>query len=480
MSSDGEVVKYATQLARRSTLKIVVYAAGFLALLEVENIYYQSAITEASARLTQAARLKGDILLADETLTMSAANYASSGNEAMHERYLATIPVIDVAIAEAKKLAPPTVAAMFDEQTRVANDELVKLEMQSFNLVAQHHMGDAARIFTSFTYLNNKKVLKEGIDRFLVTLESELAAADSMRHWTALILAAISTIGIIGFGVVWKRLNAALVKSERAFLAADAKIRSELTSAHEEIQRKTRMAQLGYLIATIAHELRNPLSVIRTSVFLIKRKLADKDPTISGPLERINNSIVRCDNVISQLLDYSRTGEMNKLEVDFDNWLAKTIEEVALGLPSMVEIEYSLGLGGHKLYFDPDRMRRVLINLVANASEAMVGTDDIPALTNGQVPRIHIESRMTVRGVELAVADNGPGISLENLAKILEPLFTTKSFGTGLGLPTVQNILERHGGGLDIACTAGSGAVFTAWFPNESPAKDITDIKNAA
>jgi nitrogen fixation/metabolism regulation signal transduction histidine kinase len=122
----------------------------------------------------------------------------------------------------------------------------------------------------------------------------------------------------------------------------------------------------------------------------------------------------------------------------------------------------------------------VLINLVANASEALVGTDDTPALTNGQVPRIHIESRMTVRDVELAVADNGSGISLENLAKILEPLFTTKSFGTGLGLPTVQNILEGHGGGLDIACTAGRGVVFTAWCPNESLAKDITDIKNAA
>ena len=74
---------------------------------------------------------------------------------------------------------------------------------------------------------------------------------------------------------------------------------------------------------------------------------------------------------------------------------------------------------------------------------------------------------MSPRGAELIVADNGPGISPENLKKILEPLFTTKNFGTGLGLPAVQNILQQHGGGLDIASKEGEGATFTAWFPAE-------------
>ena len=83
----------------------------------------------------------------------------------------------------------------------------------------------------------------------------------------------------------------------------------------------------------------------------------------------------------------------------------------------------------------------------------------------GFVPNIKIESRRTARGIEISVTDNGPGISAENLQKIKEPLFTTKSFGTGLGLPAVEKILEQHDGGLEITSKPGEGASFTAWFP---------------
>jgi signal transduction histidine kinase len=474
MSVDGKEVKYATQLARQSLLKIAIFAAILLGFLAAERIHFQTAITTASARLTRAAEIKGNILLADEKLTMSAYAFAYSGNEAMRARYFDAIPEIDTAIAEAKKLAPPAAAARFDDETRVANDELVKLEMKSFELVAQNRMGEAAKIFTTLAYLNNKRVLKEGSVRFLDALNAELVAANTRSRWTGLILlAAISAIGIIGFGFIWKQLNAALVKSEKSFLAADTKIRSELSVAHEEILRKTRMAQLGSLTATVAHELRNPLSAVRIAAFLVRKRLAEQNFNVAGPLERIDNGVVRCDNVISQLLDYSRTGSVQKSEIDLDSWLADTVNETAQSLPPMVEIECTLGLDGRKLNFDPDRMQRVVINLISNASEAMVGRGDTLVETNGKVPRICIQSKMSPRGVEFVVVDNGPGIKPENITKILEPLFTTKNFGTGLGLPAVQNILLQHGGGLEIASREGEGASFTAWFPVESSPPEI-------
>ena len=87
---------------------------------------------------------------------MSAYAYATSGDEAMHRRYLDAIPEIDTAIAAAKKLAPPAAAARFDEETRVANDGLVELEMKSFELVARHRLGEAVNIFSSHAYLENK------------------------------------------------------------------------------------------------------------------------------------------------------------------------------------------------------------------------------------------------------------------------------------------------------------------------------------
>ncbi|HEX7109410.1 MAG TPA: ATP-binding protein [Aestuariivirga sp.] len=476
MSLDGEEVKYATQLARQSLLKIGIFAALLLALLVAERIHFQTAIIGASARLAHAEEIKGNILLADEKLTMSAYAYANSGDVAMHKRYLDAIPEIDTAIADAKKLAPPEAAVRFDDETRVANDELVKMEMKSFELVAQHRMGEAARIFSSQAYLENKKILADGSDRFIAALDSELATASARVRWTRLfLLAAISALGVVGFLAIWKRLNEALFKSEKSFLAADAKIRSELAVAHEEILRKTRMAQLGNLTATVAHELRNPLSGVRTAAFLVKKRLAEHNFNVAVPLERIDKSVARCDNVISQLLDFSRTSPAQKMEIDLDNWLAETVKETAQNLPPMVEVECSLGLDGRKLNFDPDRMQRVVINLISNASEAMVGRGDTPAETNGKVPRIYIQSKMSPRGAELIVVDNGPGISPENLKKILEPLFTTKNFGTGLGLPAVQNILLQHGGGLDIASKKGEGATFTAWFPAEISPPEFKD-----
>jgi PAS domain S-box-containing protein len=246
----------------------------------------------------------------------------------------------------------------------------------------------------------------------------------------------------------------------------------KLKDAQDEIVRRGRMSQLGQLTATVAHELRNPLGAVRTAVFLVERRIKDKGLGIEPQLQRINNGITRCDNIISQLLDFTRTKALQTELLDFDEWLIKIIEEEAGRLPPVVNIECAVGLGGVKLLFDPGRMSRVVINLVSNASEAMVGRGDDPSKMTTSSPRIVITTRLTARGVEMAVADNGPGISDENMRKILEPLFTTKSFGTGLGLPAVEKILEQHGGGLDVRSEPGKGATFTAWFPAASQAAE--------
>jgi signal transduction histidine kinase len=241
----------------------------------------------------------------------------------------------------------------------------------------------------------------------------------------------------------------------------------KLAEAQDEIVRKGKLAQLGQLTATVAHELRNPLGAVRTSAFLLKRKLNGAFPGAEAQIDRINNGVVRCDDIITQLLDFSRSRSPQLELTAVDIWLERTVEEEAQKLPASVEVECQLGLGTTEAPFDPARMSRVLINLMSNASEAMVGKGDDPSQFATAVPKIVIASRQTRRGVEISVNDNGPGIAKENLAKVLEPLFTTKNFGTGLGLPAVQKILEQHGGGLEIESEPGRGATFTAWFPLE-------------
>jgi len=238
-----------------------------------------------------------------------------------------------------------------------------------------------------------------------------------------------------------------------------------LREAHDEIIKKGKLAQMGQLVATVAHELRNPLSAVRTSAYLLKRKLTGHSVNVDTQLQRIDNSVGRCDAVITQFLDYAKSHQLEYKEFPVDNWVVKLVEEEAQKLPEVIEVECNLGLDGVSASFDPNRLSRVLINLISNASEAMVGKGDDPQKFKTQSPKISVVTRQSRRGIEIDVSDNGPGIAEEQIPKILEPLFTTKSFGTGLGLPAAIQVLEQHRGGLQVNGGLGKGATFTAWIP---------------
>ena len=239
----------------------------------------------------------------------------------------------------------------------------------------------------------------------------------------------------------------------------------QLRDAQDEIIKKGKLAQMGQLVATVAHELRNPLSAVRTSAYLLKRKLTGHSVNVDTQLQRIDNSVARCDAVITQFLDYAKSHQLEYKEFPVDNWVVKLVEEEAQKLPEVIAVECNLGLDGVSASFDPSRLSRVLINLISNASEAMVGKGDDPQKFKTQTPKISVVTRQSRRGIEIDVSDNGPGIAEEQIPKILEPLFTTKSFGTGLGLPAVLQVLEQHRGGLQVNGGLGKGATFTAWIP---------------
>ena len=241
----------------------------------------------------------------------------------------------------------------------------------------------------------------------------------------------------------------------------------QLKAAQDEIVLAGKLSQLGQLTATVAHEIRNPLGAVRTAAFLLERKTKGKELGIEPQLERINNGITRCDNIISQLLDFSRTKTLHCDLTDFDQWLGALLDEEAQKLPAAITIEYRPGLSGETFRFDAARMSRAIINLAANAAEAMAGKGDDPSKFACAEPRIIVESRSTAAGIEIDIRDNGPGIAAEHLQKIFEPLFTTKSFGTGLGLPAVQKIVDQHGGKLSIVSRPGEGACFTIALPRE-------------
>lgn len=239
----------------------------------------------------------------------------------------------------------------------------------------------------------------------------------------------------------------------------------QLKDAQSEIVRKGKLAQLGQLTATVAHEIRNPLGAVKTAAYLIERKTKDKNLGMEAQMQRINNGIQRCDKIITELLDFTRTKAIEATAQSVDGWVAAMVEEERRSIPAEVAIVTNYGTGEQPALFDAARMRRVMVNLLSNASEAMVGKAGDVNVTAVANPVITVTTRVAGGNVEIVVADNGPGISPENIAKIREPLFTTKSFGVGLGIPAIENILEQHGGGLRIESTMGEGARMTAWFP---------------
>ena len=304
--------------------------------------------------------------------------------------------------------------------------------------------------------------------------EARFAARKDFENGSYLALGLLTLLGLGWHRTTVKRSEEVKKSSKALQLVNDditrlnidlAENMRQLREAHDEIIKKGKLAQMGQLVATVAHELRNPLSAVRTSAYLLRRKLTGNSADVETQLLRIDNSVARCDAVITQFLDYAKSHQLEYKEFPFDNWVVKLVEEEAQKLPEVVEVECNLGLDGISASFDPNRLSRVLINLISNASEAMVGKGDDPQKFKTQAPKICVITRKSERGIEIDVADNGPGISEEQIPKILEPLFTTKSFGTGLGLPAAIQVLEQHRGGLQVKGGLGNGATFTAWIP---------------
>ncbi|MDH3582501.1 MAG: ATP-binding protein [Hyphomicrobiales bacterium] len=243
------------------------------------------------------------------------------------------------------------------------------------------------------------------------------------------------------------------------------------------LEAADKLKQLGMLTGKVAHELRNPLGTINTAVYVIERRGQSDDPKIDQAIERIKTAIARSDRLISELLDFAKGNELAKDLIPVDLWLTRVLAEQAQNLPRAIKLEFNLDAGSAAIAFDAYKMQASINNLINNAAEALVGKGDDPSSYFRSDPEIRVSTRLAQRGLEISVYNNGPMIDEQDMKKILTPLFTTKSFGTGLGLSVVQDILVQHGGGLEIENGRQTGVTFTAWISSESlqMAEDCTE-----
>jgi len=234
----------------------------------------------------------------------------------------------------------------------------------------------------------------------------------------------------------------------------------ELHAAQDELLKKERLAVMGQVTATVAHELRNPLSAIKNSAFMLKQIVAGGGSPQERAITRIEHCVERCDRIVAELLDYTRARDLRLTVRGLDEWVRELAAE--LTPPPGGTIDLDLRAEGSNVKLDPDRFRRVIINLVDNAVQA-IGE----ANADGKRPRVTLRTRALEHAVELEIEDNGPGIRPDVLAKVFEPLFSTKSFGTGLGLPTVKQIVEQHAGSVELTSVVGQGTRASIRLPLE-------------
>jgi signal transduction histidine kinase len=235
----------------------------------------------------------------------------------------------------------------------------------------------------------------------------------------------------------------------------------ELEKTHERLLQQEKLATVGQLTATVGHELRNPLGTMRSSLYILQKVADTGQSSTARAIERLNRSVRRCDHIVDELLDFTRTKPLELRPVIVDAWVEEVLNEVPL--PDNITVHKALGLADFSLKIDPDRLSRALINAIENGYQAMAEEDN--QTPDSKTACLSIATSLTGQRVNITVSDTGPGIPDDVMERIFEPLFSTKNAGIGLGMPTMKQIMEQHHGGVEISTRPGKGTDVTLWLP---------------
>jgi signal transduction histidine kinase len=246
------------------------------------------------------------------------------------------------------------------------------------------------------------------------------------------------------------------------------RLAQDLRSSYAELARtqlalveRERLAAIGELAATVAHEVRNPLAVIFNCIGSLQKTDASPGDT-KALLGILSEEANRLNQIVAELLDFARPGEVLLLSESLAEIVTAAIAAVAGAQPGPVKIELEIPKPLRPLMLDARLVRRAVINLVTNAVQAMP--------VGGRVTvRLLDEAGPDGSGARIEVTDEGPGIPSEHLPRIFEPFFTTKASGTGLGLAIVKHVAEAHHGELTVRSDDGAGTTFVIRLPSSPP-----------
>jgi signal transduction histidine kinase/CheY-like chemotaxis protein len=252
---------------------------------------------------------------------------------------------------------------------------------------------------------------------------------------------------------------------------AEGQVRREIAAreaAQAQAAHAERMTALGELAGGVAHDINNILQVVSGSVARIERRPDNRDE-VARQASRIQQAVDRGGAISRRLLAFARRDSLRSEPIDAHGLLAEVGELIADAIGPSIRIHVQAGEGAGSLLADRRQLETVLLNLATNARDAMPDGGDLTISAAGAVLERDSDSPRLAAGryVRLVVADTGAGIDPDDLARVVEPFFTTKprGKGTGLGLSMAKGFAEQSGGALSVESEPGRGTTVTLWIP---------------
>jgi signal transduction histidine kinase len=258
--------------------------------------------------------------------------------------------------------------------------------------------------------------------------------------------------GLAAILEAWNDATLRLQHTHEALQAEVSRLTDELAAKDVELARQNRLADLGRMASHVAHEVRNSLVPVNLYLSLLRRRLA-ADAGSLDVLAKVEAGFLALDATVNDLLNFTSHREPQWRSFAIRDLVSEVLDSIAPQLEAQ-KIDVSLDVSHGIVSADREMLRRAILNLVLNAVDAMPHGGELV-----------VTSYQGRHGVELEIADSGPGLQQEDLDRVFDPFFTTKATGTGLGLSIVNRIIEAHGGRVMAMNCAEGGAAFTIQLP---------------
>ena len=231
----------------------------------------------------------------------------------------------------------------------------------------------------------------------------------------------------------------------------------ERINLEQKLSNAQRLAHLGTMVATVSHEIKSPLGIVRSTAEILVKRIKKVAPGNEKLAEIIVSETIRLNNIVLEFLDFARPQKVKLVPVDINNSITQALQFMELELTGKnITIETDLDVSIGETIIDPDMFYRALLNILVNGTQAM---------PDGGVLRVRTGIAKSDGSIVISIQDSGIGMSEEQTAQIFKPFFTDKNRGTGLGLAITKNIIDQHHGSISVSSEVGKGSTFTVTLP---------------